>query len=103
MANTATKTRKPTVYTIPAGTKATTCSGHLRGGTCAAKVYWIRTPQQRPLLVSADVDGGKHPSECAGDDGQLDMLSGPREVFDGVGHSHFTDCCDADIFSKGSR
>lgn len=95
---------KGTFYTVPAGTRPSKCKGAAMGGTCTATIYFITNPNTgRPMPVSCDVEGGVRPSESA-DASQLDMLAGGvADVRDGRGVSHFTDCPDADDFSRGAR
>lgn len=82
------------IYSVPPGTKPTRC----KGPNCGKLVYWIRTPNGRPLLVDCDVEGGTRPSE-ARDPKQLSLLSATTDVREGFGVSHFTNCPDAERFS----
>lgn len=91
-------TKAPTMYVIPAGTKSVPC----RGPTCHARIYFVRTPNGRIVPVSVDGEGCKRPSETKDAD-QGDLLGGPTLVYDGLGVSHFTDCPDADSFSRGNH
>lgn len=87
-------------YDVPAGTRPTTC----RGPQCQARMYWITTPYGSRVPVDCDVDGGRRPSETAHRD-QADLFAagGVAEVHDGRGVSHFTTCCDVDLFSRDGR
>lgn len=93
-------TKAPTMYAVPAGTRAATC----RGETCGMTIYFTVNPATgRPVPINCDVPGGKRPSESK-DVGQLDMLTGEEApVYDGRGTSHFLDCVDADQFGRGAR
>jgi hypothetical protein len=91
----------PKLLSVPAGTRASHCSGSVRGGTCSKLIYWGRTPQGRSVPIDCDVPGGRRPSE-AKETGQLDVFGGEAKVFDGRGQSHFETCPDVALFSRGS-
>lgn len=93
-----TATQTPTIA-IPAGTKSVLC----RGQTCGARIYFVLNPKTgRVTPVSVDGEGCRRPSESKDAD-QGDVFAGAAQVYDGVGISHFTDCPDADSFSKGAH
>lgn len=81
-------------YSIPAGTKPSIC----RGSTCNRQFFWIRT-NKGPKPISCDVEGGKKPSE-AKDVGQLDLMGGEAEVYEGRGVLHHTVCPDVGEFAR---
>jgi hypothetical protein len=85
-------------YPVPAGTPAARC----KGPTCGATIYFITSPKSgRPLPIHCDVDGGRRPS-MTNDPTQSDLFDpAGAEVHDGKGVSHFTDCVDVDLFSRG--
>lgn len=94
------ETKTPTFIKVPAGSRPTRCNGP----RCGAMIYFVHNPVSgRMVPVTCDVDGGKRPSESK-ERGQLDAFSsGEALVYDGRGVSHFTDCPDADRFSRGPR
>ncbi len=85
----------PTMYKVPPGTKSTPC----RGSTCGRRFYWIRDAHGNPKPISCDVEGGKHPSESK-DVGQLDLMGGEAEVYEGFGVLHHSVCPDVDEFKR---
>lgn len=80
--------KPPRWETVPAGTRESTCNGHLRGGECRAAIYWIERPRAggKPgtarIPVDCDVPGG----------------SAPDSMSPGQGVSHFGTCPDAESF-----
>lgn len=76
-------TRTRPMFTVPAGTKPTTCR------RCRMRVYWI-TVAGRPRLIDCSVIGGSEPSEAV--DPRQQGLFGESEVRDGKGVSHWDDC-----------
>ena len=82
---------------IAAGTKPTRCNGP----SCGAEIYFVRNPVSgRMTPGSCDVDGAERPSDTK-DPSQLDAFAGEVTIRDGKGVSHFTNCPDAGIFSRG--
>lgn len=71
------KKKAPKLYPIFRGARRGTCSGK----TCAAPVYW---DARYKFPVSADCEGGTHPTETE----------------DGVGCSHFANCPDVASFNR---
>jgi hypothetical protein len=90
-------TRTPTVYVVPAGTRAAKC----RGPNCAKPIYFVRNSLGGMTPIDCDVPGGKRPSEHK-DTKQLDAFSGSVEVYDGNGISHFNTCVDAGLFTRSN-
>lgn len=86
------KKRAAQFFTVPAGTRASQCTGP----SCTATIYWIRTTRGRRMPVDCDVEGGMRPSSKQ-DPRQLDAFgAGARQ--DGRGRSHFETCPDAARF-----
>lgn len=77
-----------TFYDIPAGARATECTG----STCRGVFYWVREGG-RAIPADASVDGGVVPSDTA-DDTQADIFLGRADVFPGRGVHHMTVCPD---------
>ena len=91
---------RATYYDVPPGTPASRC----RGEACQATIYFITNPKTgRMVPIDCDVPGGVRPSDT-NDPSQLDAFAGSASVHAGRGVSHFTTCCDVDMFTKrGAR
>ncbi len=88
--------RTPVFYTVPAGTRPSTC----RGPRCGAPMFWVRDAG-RAVPVDCAVPGGRAPSESKHRD-QADLFApgGLADVHDGRGVSHFTTCPDVGMFAR---
>jgi hypothetical protein len=84
-------------HKVPPGARAGECNGHERGGTCRARIFWIRSANGRPLPVDCDVEGGSEPSANV-DESQAALWDG-IEPHEGFGVSHFQTCPDVKRFA----
>lgn len=72
--------KAPKLYPIFSNARKATC----RGATCGQIVYW---DSRYTFPVSADCPDGKHPTATE----------------DGVGVSHFSNCCDVADFTRRGK